>query len=93
MVFKAELSVNLRAKDIEVGTSSDIISRQAQVTKGRVHNPGSTMGESLSFVRIQHLVPVIAPLLNPSQVHVNGLGTGSCPCYLRTTASSVESSA
>ena len=36
MVFKCELAIKLRAKDVEVGTSSDRNPRQDQVTMGRL---------------------------------------------------------
>ena len=65
MVFERELAVKLYAKDVEVGTSSDRISRQDQVTMGRVKSPGSTSDLWSSFVRIPYHAPVIAPLWNP----------------------------
>ena len=82
MVFECEL----HARDLEVGTSWDRNPGQDRVTFGRVHRPGSTNDCMPSLVRIQYHAPVIAPLLNPSQVPVNG-GSNS------RSASSVESSA
>ena len=40
MIFEGELAVKLRAKDVEVVTSSDRNPRQDQVTIGRAHSPG-----------------------------------------------------
>ena len=54
MLFKVELVVKLYAKDVEVLTSED--------------SPGSTSDKILSFVRIQYHAPVIAPLLNHSEI-------------------------
>ena len=70
-VFEGEHAVKLHAKNVEVGISSDRIPRQDQVTMGMAHSPGSTNDQSLSFLIIQYHAPVIAPLLNPSQVPVN----------------------
>ena len=66
MVFEGEGAVKLHAKNVMVGNH-----RQDQVTMGRVHSPGSTNHKRISFVMIQNHTPVIAPLLNPSQVSVN----------------------
>ena len=68
MVFKGALAVKLHAKDVYVGTSSD--RKQDQVTMGMVHSPGYTNDESFNFVMIKFHAPVIAPLMNPSQVPV-----------------------
>ena len=38
MVFECELAVKLRAKDVEVGTSSNRNPGQDQVTMGRAHS-------------------------------------------------------
>ena len=72
MVFEGELSVKLHATDVEVLTSINGNPRQDQVTMGRVHSPRSTYNLSIGLVRIQYHAPVIAPLLIPSQVPVNG---------------------
>ena len=42
MVFEDDLAVKLHAKDLEVGTSSNVNPRQDQVIVGRDHSPGST---------------------------------------------------
>ena len=75
MVFEGELAVKHHAKAVEVGTSSDRNHRQDQVIMGRVHSSGSTNNKILSFVRIRYHAPLIAPLLNPSQVPVRGGST------------------
>ena len=46
--FECELAVELRALDVEVGTSSDRNPRQDHVTMGRAHSSGSTNDYSLS---------------------------------------------
>ena len=87
MVFKCEFAVKLHAKDVKVWISSDRNPRKDQVTKGRVHSPGSTNDKRLSFV--------IVPLLNPSQVHVHRGSNSRSVCWLadNSTPSSVESPA
>ena len=48
---------------------------------------------SINFVRIQYHAPVIAPLLNPSQVPVKRVSNSRSVCRLANTASDVDSSA
>ena len=93
MVFEGELTVKLHANDAEVGTSSERNPRQDQVTMGRAHSPESTNDQSLSFVWIQYHAPLIAPLLNPSKIMLKEAATADLSAALRTTASSVVSSA
>ena len=71
VIFEGESAVKLHAKNVKVGTSISGNPRQDQITMERVQSPGSTNHESLSFIRMQYQAPVIAPLLNPSQVPVN----------------------
>ena len=81
MVFEGEPAVKFHTKNIVVGTSANGNYRQDQVIMGRVHNPGSTNHQSLSFIRIDH-APVIAPLMNPSQVPVRGASNSRSVCWL-----------
>ena len=80
--IEGDPAVKLHIKNIEVGTSANGNPRQDQVTLGRVHSPGSTRQLSLSFVRIQYHAPVIAPLLNHSQVSVKGGFNSRSVCCL-----------
>ena len=83
MVFEGgELAVKLQAKDVEVGTSLNGNTRKDQVTIGIFHSPGSTNNYTFGFVMIQYRAPVIAPLLNPSQVPVKGGIKSRSVCYL-----------
>ena len=82
MVFEGEPALKLQAKNVKVGTSSNGNLRQDQFTMERVGSPGSTNHYILSFVRIQHHAPVIAPLLNPCQVPVKGGSNCRSVCWL-----------
>ena len=81
MVYEGEPAVKLQMKNVEVGTSTNGNPTKDQVTMGRVHSPGSTNHQSISFIRIQYHEPVIAPLLNSSQVSVKR-GSNSRVCLL-----------
>ena len=70
IVFECELAAKHITMDDEAETCTNLNPRQYQVTMGRVHITGSTNNKNLSFVKIQY-APVIAPLLNHSQVPVN----------------------
>ena len=78
MVFEGEHAVEFHVQSIQVGTSANGNPRQDQVTMGRVHCPTFTNRKSLNFVRI----PVIAQLLNPSQVPVKGGSNSRYVCLL-----------
>ena len=82
MVFEGQSVVKLHAKNVKIRTRANGNPRQEQVTMGRVDSPGSTNHQSLSFVRIQYHAPVIAPLLNSSQVPALGGSNSRSVCYL-----------
>ena len=82
MVFEGEIAVKRHPKNVKVGTSTNGNPRQDQVTIESVDSPRFANHWSLSFVRIQYHAPVMAPLLNPSQVPVKGGSESRSVCWL-----------
>ena len=82
MVFEGEPTAKLHAKDVKAGTNTDRNPRQDQVTMGGLTVLDLLTTKALRFVRILYHTLVIAPLLNSSQVPVEGCSNSRSVCWL-----------